>query len=119
MLTNEQAEFDQMIIGLAKVIVDSLNVEELKKMLNDNRSGSINLFQLLLLKIGLIGVEDEIKIIRNIQSLRSEGVAHRKGSHYKKTTSKMNLNFKDLKGELDSYYVFFSKLFDEIQHTII
>lgn len=114
MLSNEQSEFDQMIMALVKVTIDSVNCRKLNEMLSTNTEGSILILEDLFNRIPVSDSNEKIKIIRNIQSLRSTGVAHRKGSGYKKTTSKMNLNFRDLKSELDSYYVFFSNLFDEI-----
>ena len=117
MLSNEQSEFDQMLMCLVKVTIDSINICQLNEMLGPSIDGSksISLLKILFERICLNDIEEKIKIIRNIQSLRSEGVAHRKGSNYKKTTLKMSLNFEDLKSVLDSYYVFFSTLFDEIQ----
>ena len=35
LLTNEQSEFDSQILALAKIVIDSLNTEELRKATED------------------------------------------------------------------------------------
>jgi len=81
--TDEQREFDELILGLTKILIDSLNVEGLKKLIPDeNRlkiEGSINQLEAALVAKGVTGFDVHIKFLRNLQSLRSSSIAHRKG----------------------------------------
>lgn len=97
---NNNSDFDEQVLSLVKITVDSLNQEQLKnnidatkqevidclkeknKELKDITAG-IDKFQLYCLSVGL-SCDDLIKFMRNLQSLRSFDVAHRKSSDPKK-----------------------------------
>lgn len=97
---NNAVDFDEQVLSLVKITVDSLNQEELKnhidpakqevvdwlktrnKELKDVTAG-IDKFQLYCLSNG-ITCEDIVQFLRNLQSLRSFDVAHRKSSDPKK-----------------------------------
>jgi hypothetical protein len=93
-LTEEDKEFDEQIQAFAKITSDSLNVELLKKETGikigvkiDDREikGSIDLFEFFLdssLNIERENIEQIVTPLRAIQSIRSYGVAHRRGSDY-------------------------------------
>jgi hypothetical protein len=85
---DEQKEFDNFILSLTKLLVDSINEKELNKHLSVSDSvkynGSINKLERLL---EISQVDDNINIIsflRKLQNLRSSGAAHRKGDNYEK-----------------------------------
>lgn len=97
---NNNVDFDEQVLSLTKITVDSLNQEELKKNINSTKqevidclkeknkelkeiTAGIDKFQLFNLSEGFDG-EDIIKYMRNLQSLRSFDVAHRKSSDPKK-----------------------------------
>ena len=40
--TNEQKEFDEMVLSLAKILIDSLNQEQLKKLISPKQDGNLN-----------------------------------------------------------------------------
>lgn len=86
--TDEQRDFDELVLGLTKLLIDSLNEKELNKLIleNDrpNIKGSISRLEVVL---EVCGVEDggpHIAFLRKLQNLRSSSSAHRKGSNYRK-----------------------------------
>lgn len=85
---DEQKDFDDLVLALAKILVDSLNENELSKLIpvSDRADirGSIARLEKVLLVRGVQGYEEHIKFLRNLQNLRSSGSAHRKGSSYQK-----------------------------------
>jgi hypothetical protein len=103
MLTNEQSEFDSQILALAKIVIDSLNKEELRKAtgVSDPTVGSLSLFENFLVKLNTQNLEKHVSSLKAIQSIRSAGVAHRKGSEYEKVISKLKLNTNDFQAEFD------------------
>lgn len=91
-VSNEQMEFDEMILYLAKVLNDSLNKSELDKILGSKEDASINsLENFIKSKINEQDAIDIVKPFRIIQSLRSSGSAHIKGKGYFKNISKADL----------------------------
>lgn len=81
---NTQAEFDQLILALVKLLIDSINEKEIVKLLkcSSEMQGSINKLERWFAEIGLQDYEIHIKFLRNLQTLRSSGTGHRKGSNY-------------------------------------
>ncbi len=103
-LTNEQKEFDEQVLSLAKVFIDSLNEQELEKNLTlekENPKG-LDKLEAFLLAEGM-RLNGMIRFLRNLQTLRSASVAHRKGDNYEKIKKYFEIGEKDL-----------SKVFDEI-----
>jgi hypothetical protein len=116
MLTNEQSEFDSQILALAKVVIDSLNTEELRKEtgISDLKIGSLQLLEKFLAKLDIKNLENHISSLRSIQSIRSAGVAHRKGSEYSRVISKLKLNTDDFQSEFDRILINTTCLLKEI-----
>ena len=82
-LTDEDSEFDSMVQGLTKTVIDSLNEPELAKgMKNPSNAKGITKLEAFLKASKVSGWEEHIKFFRNLQDLRSKGSAHRKGSDY-------------------------------------
>jgi hypothetical protein len=87
-LTEEQKEFDELVIALAKIVTDSLNVSLLssktgKKISQDKDSkirGPIDLLGVYLEKIQVDESEREqiLLAFRAVQTIRSSGAAHSK-----------------------------------------
>jgi hypothetical protein len=98
--SEEQKDFDDLVLALTKILVDSLNERELSKLIPASETGnlknSISRFQRVLQISGFSGHEDHIKFLRNLQSLRSSGAAHRKGSNYQKIAKELNVDSKSL-----------------------
>jgi hypothetical protein len=103
-LTNEQKEFDEQVLAITKVLIDSLNEEELVKGLKIKKEEprGIDKFEAFLLSKGMQS-KTMIKFLKDLQALRSACVAHRKGSKYEKIKNTFLIGEKDL-----------SKVFDQI-----
>lgn len=96
-LINDQLEFDQQILSLTKIFIDSLNEKELKKgftIEKENPKG-IDKLEAFLNANGkrFFGM---IKYLRNLQDLRSTGVAHLKGQKYHKIKQEFEIDKKEL-----------------------
>jgi len=96
--TNDQSEFDGQVLALAKVLVDSLNEEEIAKqiVITDGLKG-LRKLETFLQSRNADAALSCVQVLRDIQSLRSAGTAHRKGDNYKKLAEKLGLNAKDLR----------------------
>lgn len=98
-LTDEEKELDEQVQALAKVTVDSINVDLLSresgKKINENGiKGSIDLLGAYLNKID-IDEGHTLQILRAfhaVQSIRSTGSAHRKGTKFTKALKQFGLD---------------------------
>lgn len=82
---NEQKEFDELVLSLNKIIVDSLNVAEMKKtLIFDEGDKSISILKKYLQQKHNFGSSQLINFLKTLQNLRSSGSAHRKGDDYEK-----------------------------------
>ncbi len=92
----EQKDFDDLVLALTKILVDSLNEKELNKLIPADElgdiKGSISRLERALQEIDMPGYEEHIKFLRDIQDLRSAGTAHRKGSNYRKIAEELGVN---------------------------
>ncbi len=95
-VTNSQAEFDEQIGYLAKLLVDSLNEKQLGKIIDETNRGvkGIEKLDLFLEKTNYPNKEAVIQLLKNIQALRSTGSAHRKGSKYRSLLARLGINLK-------------------------
>lgn len=95
--TNDQKEFDDQVASIAKILIDSLNRKELVKDITVEKQnpGSIDILEVFLNSKGL-SVPKMITFLRKLQSLRSTGVAHRKGSNYQEVKKFFGIDKKDL-----------------------
>lgn len=99
---NEQKEFDEVVLSLNKILIDSLNVEEMKKGISfEKEDKSISILEKYLKQKHKLNNSQMFKFSRNLYNLRSEGSAHRKGSDYNKVYKEFD------KGDL-------SKTFEDI-----
>ncbi|HQR14396.1 MAG TPA: hypothetical protein PLZ37_07530 [Nitrospira sp.] len=83
---DEQKDFDDLTLALAKILVDSLNEKEFNQLIPlshraDIKGGIARLEKVLVLRDAQ-GYEEHMKFLRNLQNLRSSGSAHRKGDNY-------------------------------------
>lgn len=117
MLTNEQAEFDGQVLSLAKVTIDSANVKSLLEATKkaDAEGKSIILLGEMFALLKLDDVDGRTTFLRGVQSVRSTGVAHRKGTAYEKTITKLNIDADNYKAEFDIILSGFAKLFADIR----
>ena len=107
--TDEQCEFDLLILSLAKILVDSLNQGQLKRLISpkheetlspkekDSLKQSIGCLEIALDSCGINGACDHISFLRKLQSLRSTGTAHVKGKNYKKFAKRFGIGSQSLR----------------------
>ena len=95
-LTNEQKEFDEQVLALTKILIDSLNEKKLDEGLNlgEGKKGIDKLENFLVARS--FNSPPMIKFLRNLQDLRSTGVAHRKGKKYTEVKKFFGIGEKDL-----------------------
>lgn len=79
-----QPEFDGQLVALTKLLVDSLNEEEIKKRAGPFEADTKGIGKLskLLERLTCPDRDRNIKFLRDLQKLRSVGAARRKGSSY-------------------------------------
>lgn len=92
-VSNAQSEFDEQVITLTKLLVDSLNESELKKrVINlDERAKGLGKLAAFLDETGFQQRERAVEFLKNLQNLRSTGSAHRKGRNYQKIIEKLGI----------------------------
>jgi hypothetical protein len=84
-LTENVGEFDDQVLNLAILLIDSLSEAEIEEMLQGSLpkdSKGITKLEYLLQEMGYPETERDIKLLRAIQGIRSKGAAHRKGDDY-------------------------------------
>lgn len=93
-VTNSQAELDEQIGNLTKLLVDSLNEKELAARAGPLDEGIKGIGKLagFLEKTGFPECTSVVQFLRDLQTLRSTGSAHRKGSGYEKIIAKLGVN---------------------------
>ncbi|MFA7419672.1 MAG: hypothetical protein WCZ90_08290 [Melioribacteraceae bacterium] len=98
--TNEQRDFDEQILSLTKILIDSINEKKLNMLLKGSIScevdGSINKLEQVLVSIGVEDYENHIAFLRKLQNLRSSSTAHRKGGNYQKIAKEFGIDSHDL-----------------------
>lgn len=116
LLTNEQAEFDSQVLALAKVTLDSINVKELKLHLKtpaEDKITPIGLLDLLFQQLVLDDIPSKVEFLRGLQSLRSTGVAHRKGTEYDKVIKKLAIDDGNYMAEFDKILLVFAGILSD------
>jgi hypothetical protein len=109
-LTNEQKEFDEQVLSLTKLLIDSLNEKKLTKGLPSLEPNSKGIAKLeAFLKNKGFNFSQMNKFLRDLQELRSCGVAHLKGSQYDRMKKAFGIGEKELSEVFDKI------LFDAIR----
>ena len=102
---DEQKEFDEQILALTKILIDSLNEKELHRFLpGECEDRGIALLESVLARQNICGEERHIKYLRNLQDLRSASVAHRKGRKYAKVCKQIGLDNKPLSDIMENLF---------------
>lgn len=110
MTKNEQSEFDSQILSLVKITIDSINVEELNKIISIENSGSIKLLAVFLHK-GRV-TSDVATFLGGLQGVRSTGVAHRRGTKYETMIARLGI-------EDDKLIIAFNNLLEQMPNLLI
>ncbi len=99
--TDERRDFDELVLGLTKILIDSLNYRFLSSLIpSDQRecvTGSISRLEVALSTCGIDDATEHMSFLRNLQDLRSAGSAHRKGREYRKVARRFELDRKNLR----------------------
>ena len=106
--TDEQRDFDELVLSLTKILIDSLHVKRLNSLLSEEQKeglgeGSIARFEAVLASRNVEGAAEHIAFLRKLQSLRSSSAAHRKGSKYRKIAEQFNIEDQNLRGCVRRY----------------
>jgi hypothetical protein len=92
-LTKSMGEFEDQLLGLTKLLVDSLNDSEIAKALGgalpDEKS--IGKLERFLTAKTYPSMRRDVELLRLLQEARSSIVAHRKGDSFKKVAEKVGL----------------------------
>ena len=106
--TDEHSDFDDLVLSLTKILIDSLNEKEIKKLISleqeqnltpdqkENLRG-IGWLEIALNSCDVEGAADYIAFLRKLQNLRSSGSAHLKGRNYKKIAKDFGIESKGLR----------------------
>ena len=103
--TDEQRDFDELVLSLTKILIDSLNQKELKKLisleqeqtLSDQKESLLAVSKLPLIPVVLKMQQITSLFCGNLQSLRSTGSAHLKGSKYQKIANYFDIESQSLR----------------------
>ncbi len=101
--TDEQRDFDEVVLSLTKVLIDSLNEAYLKKLIPFEKrkefkgKRGIGLLETTLHVNGIEGADVHITFLKKLQSLRSSGSAHRKGRNYLKIAKHFDIETQSLR----------------------
>jgi hypothetical protein len=107
-LSENQSEFDQQILSLTKLLIDSLNEEEISKSITKEKDqGGITKLEKYLQANKVPSGDNRIIFLRGLQDLR-DGVGHRKGKKYLRGASYFKLNERN-----------FSEIYKEILNQAI
>lgn len=102
---NEQRDFDELILGLTKILIDSINEKELNKFIPEDEKkdikGSIGRLEAALQTTEIKDYIEHIAFLRKLQNLRSSSSAHRKGSNYQKISKEFGVDTQSLNTVLE------------------
>lgn len=119
-LYDNNAEFDNLILNLTKILIDYLNEKEIVKRIKLDKTDIPGISKLeILLENTSPYPKNVIPFLRNLQSLRSKGAAHQKGKGYKKIIKEMNL---DSKSFIESYNLILKEaisILDQLNELVI
>lgn len=106
--SDEQRDFDEVILGLAKILIDSLNEKELNKLIVPADLAALKGISRLEKACQARGVSDyaeHISFLRDLQDLRSSGAAHLKGSNYRKIAAKLGFDAHTLRKVFEGFII--------------
>lgn len=95
---DNRADFDNQVLCLSKVLVDSLNERGLQKNLLEKKPGmkGISKLEAYFTQKAFPGYKPHIKFLRDLYALRSSSVGHKKGKKYEKVAKTFDLENKGL-----------------------
>lgn len=95
-LSDDSSEFEEQVLCLTKVLIESLNEKEIQKQISTPNTkkitGGINKLVEFFEKNKIKDYEKYITFLRDLQELRSSNVVHRKGEKSEKIAKKYKLS---------------------------
>jgi hypothetical protein len=89
--SGEQKEFDEKVLSLTKIIIESLNIPKMKeKLIYNEKDKPILIFDKYLEQKHKFKSPGAVQYLKNLQELRSKGSAHRKAKDFQKTYKKFD-----------------------------
>lgn len=118
---NNQKEFDDQLLAMVKITIDSLNEKELAKDCTSLKAGAKGIDKLeIFLKTKGFDLADMIQFLRNVQLLRSTTVAHRRSrSENSKLNGYFQFGTKDLKAIFEDIIVKMIWMFNTLEQLLI
>jgi hypothetical protein len=120
-LSDDQSEFDTQVLAITKLLIDSLNEQEISQDLVNlpKDAKGITKLQKYLERNNFSDTTNSIQFLRNLQSLRSSGVGHRKSKEYQKIATTFQIGQLKLQDVFIKILVDATKLVDALsQHFI-
>ena len=125
--TPELAELDEIVLSLTKLLVDSINVKDLRRNIHDfnstdsngNAKPGISVLAEYLSAQGYDDSANYIDYLRRVQSLRSSGAAHRKGKKYEKAAEFFSLDSKSTVQVADGILNTLTEFLDSLRETLL
>ncbi|MDD2786023.1 MAG: hypothetical protein PHS79_03980 [Patescibacteria group bacterium] len=92
-VTKDATEFEQQVLALTKLLVDSINVAEISRLLPAGPKDEKSLAKLDRYHEAnqYPARAADLKLLRDLQDLRSSGVAHRKGHRYDEVAERFGI----------------------------
>ncbi len=93
-VTNSQAELDEQVLCLTKLLIDYLNEKEIEARAGEISAEAKGIEKLRVFFVSTGFDEDEgvVRFLRDLQHLRSTGSGHRKGAGYGKAVAKFGVD---------------------------
>jgi len=120
--TDEQKDFDELVLAMTKILVDSLNEKELNKLIPESDradiKGSISRLERACSTAKVANANGHIEYLRKLQNLRSAGTAHRKGSNYDKIAQEFQVDSQSLRQVFEGTLVKGIRLLEFLEATV-
>ena len=100
--SDEQRDFDGLVLSLATILINSLNMKGLNSLLSEEQKKGLDQGGIARLEAVLTSrdCDDSVKhivFLRNLQSLRSSSSAHRKGRKYRSISKQFGIESQSLR----------------------
>ena len=117
LLAEEQAEFDDQVKNLTKLLVDALNDEAIQSALPSKVKDEKSIGKLArwLTQEEHPNAADHIEFLRDLQAIRSRGAAHGKGSGYKQLLQRLGFEGRPLAAVFDEILARATRMLDELR----
>lgn len=122
LLENTIKQFDSCILSLTKILVDSINEEEIEKEIkNSNRTIEKDTKGIGKLKL-FLEIKNIIEVFRNLQTIRSTSTAHRKSNDnkvYEKALKYFNIYENNINNGLKNIFSEFIEILKKLEEHFI